>query len=318
MIRSSFRFARLPPLLMRSTVRLALVLAGFALAGLPAQAQELNCTVAINRAALAGNEYQFLDDLRVDVERYLNDRAWTSDVYDNRERIDCSVQITLTEAPTLTQFNAQIAVQASRPIYGTAQRTVTLLLGDNAWQFTYTRGQSLVYDPNRYDAFLSVLDFYANVILATDYDTFSELGGTRYYEQARMIADLGRSNATAVGWGNDAGADRSRYTLVQEMLDPAFLPLRRAQFTYHFSVLDHFTLQPEAAWVEALAMLESLHELYLTFNRRRYATDLFYSAKSTEIVELLRESPQRNEAYAFLSEMDASHIAAYDALVSGR
>ena len=303
---------------MPRTVRLALVaLAGLVLAA-PARAQELNCTVGIDRASLTGNEYEFLNDLQFEVQRYLNDRAWTPDVFDNRERIDCSVQIILTQALSLTQFQAQIAVQSTRPIYGTAQRTPTLLLLDDAWVFNYTRGQSLVYDPNRYDPFLSVIDFYANILLATDYDTFSELGGQPYYEQARLIADLGRSNATAVGWGNEAGADRSRYTLVQELLDPAFLPLRRAQFTYHFGVLDRFTTDPEEAWVEALAMLGSLHELYLNFNRRRYATDLFFSTKFAELADLLRESPQRNEAYAFLSEMDAAHLSTYDALVSGR
>ena len=81
-------------------------------------------------------------------------------------------------------------------------------------------------------------------------------------------------------------------------------------------MLDRFTTAPEEAWVEALTTLGSLHELYLVFNRRRYATDLFFAAKATEITDLLRESPQRNEAYAFLSEMDAAHLASYDALVN--
>jgi hypothetical protein len=287
----------------------------------PVVAQELNCTVGINRAQLTGNEYEFLDELRTQVERYFNDRAWTDDVFDNRERIDCSVQITLTQALSLTQFTGQIAVQASRPIYGTAQRSVTLLLLDNTWQFAYARGQALVYDPNRFDSLTSVLDFYANVILATDYDTFAELGGQPYWDQARLIADLGRAVTSdlGVGWSSLSSTDdRSRSARVQQILDPAFLPLRRAQFAYHFGVLDRFTTAPEASWTAALATLEQLHELYLTFNRRRFATDVFYSAKATEIAALLREAPQRNEAYAYLSEMDAAHLSAYDVLVNSR
>ena len=63
-------------------------------------------------------------------------------------------------------------------------------------------------------------------------------------------------------------------------------------------------------------MLGDLHELYLQFNRRRYATDVFYAAKYQELVDLLIDSPQRNEAYALLSEMDQAHIGPYDALVS--
>ena len=300
------------------TFRLALAAVALATLVAPrAHAQELNCAVAIDRTTLTGNEYQFLDELQLRVQRYINDRAWTNDVYDNRERIDCSFQITLTQALSLTSFQAQVAVQATRPIYGTADRSPTLLLRDDTWQFTYARGQSLIYDPNRYDSFTSVLDFYVNVILGMDYDSFSELGGTFYWNRARQIADLGRSNQAAIGWGNESNDERSRFDLIQQMLDPAFLPLRRAQFAYHFDVLDQFTTEPEQSWATALATLTALHQLYLTFNRRRYATDLFFAAKFTEIASLLAEAPQRNEAYALLSEMDAAHLSTYNALVSG-
>ena len=280
------------------------------------QAQELNCAVSINRSALAGNEYGFLDDLQLELQRYFNDRAWTDDVFQDRERIDCTVQITLVAAPTLTTFDANLVVQASRPIYGTGQRTNTVLIGDDAWSFSYTRGQSLNYDPNRFDGFLSVLDFYANVILGYDYDTFSELGGTRFFERARRIADLGRGNAAAIGWGSDVGEDRSRYALVQELLDPAFAALRRAHFAYHYDVLDTFTAGHEASWERGIAVLQALNELYLQFNRRRYATDVFWASKYQELTDLFREAPQRNEAYALLSAMDPTHVSTYDALVN--
>ncbi len=298
---------------------LALLLAAFAAA--PARAQELNCSVNINRAALTGNEYEFLDELRTQIERYFNDRAWTNDVFDNRERIDCTVQITLIASQSLTQFSANIAVQASRPIYGTAQRSTTLLIGDDAWIFNYARGQALVYDPNRFDSFTSVLDYYALVVLATDYDSFAPLGGQPFWDRARLVAELGRANQSdlGTGWSSRTSTDdRSRSDLTQQMLDPAFLPLRRAMFEYHYGVLDHFTTAPEASWVKALETLTTLHDLYLTFNRRRFATDVFYAAKAPEIALLLREAPQRNEAYAYLSEMDAPHLSTYDVLVNSR
>ena len=305
----------------RPTLALVTLALGLAFAARPVHAQELNCTVSINRQQLTGNEYEFLDELRSQVERYFNDRAWTDDVYDNRERIDCTVQITITQAVSLTQFNAQIAVQATRPIYGTAQRSLTLRLLDNTWAFNYARGQALVFDLNRFDSLSSVLDFYALVVLGTDYDTFSELGGQTYWERARQVADLGRVVTSDLGNGWTAlnsTDDRSRSDLVQQMLDPVFLPLRRAQFAYHFGALDRFTADPETSWTAALATLEALHGLYLTFNRRRYATDVFYSAKFTELASLFRDAPQRNEAYAYLSEMDATHLSTDDVLVNGQ
>ena len=284
----------------------------------PASAQELSCAVSLDRQSLSGNEYTFLDELRTQIARYLNDRPWTEDRYEADEQIDCDVQITVREALTLSSFAAQVVVTARRPIYGTAQRTTLFAVSDGEWRFDYTRGQTLVYDPNRYNSLTSVLDFYANVILGYDYDSFSELGGTEYYDRARRVAELGRGTLGAAGWGGDRNDDRSRYTLIQELLDPSFEPLRRATYTYHYTVLDRFLVEPEVAWEEATAMLGRLHELFLLFNRRRYATDVFYGARYQELVALLVDSPQRNEAYALLSEMDPSHIGTYDVLVSGR
>ncbi|MFN3595647.1 MAG: DUF4835 family protein [Rubricoccaceae bacterium] len=289
------------------------------LAASPVRAQELFCEVTVNRSAIQGTEYAFLDELRGDLMRYLNDRAWTEDVFGPREQIDCTIQIIVRSAQTLTQFTGEIVVQASRPIYGTGQRSNTLVISDNAWNFTYTRGQNLVYDPSRYDSFLSVIDFYAYLILGYDYDTFDEMGGQAHFERARRIAELGRAAPGAVGWVNESSLEqRSRLDLVSQLLDPAYAALRRAHFTYHYHVLDHFLVDHERAWETLMEMLASLNEQFLQQSQRRYSTDLFFTARYRELVDVLREAPQRNMAYAYLSQMDPVHLSAYDALVAGR
>lgn len=299
----------------------ALVFAFATALAAPAGAQELNCQVTLNRDAITGSEFGFLDEFREEVFRYLNGRAWTDDVYEANERIDCQVQITFTDALSQTSFGAQLVVQASRPIYGTAQRTTTVRVADNAWRFNYARGQNLIYDPNRFDPLTSVLDFYANLIIGYDYDTFAPLGGTRYFERALRIAELSRATDAGQpggGWFGGGSEDRARYTLVSEVLDPIFEPVRQALFDYHYTVLDHFVLDPEAAWAAAIVTLTALHELYLDTNRRRYVTDVFFGARYEEIAALFRDAPQRNQAYALLSEMDSAHIGTYDALVNAQ
>ncbi|MEM0962080.1 MAG: DUF4835 family protein [Bacteroidota bacterium] len=283
-------------------------------------AQELNCQVSINRQALSGSEFGYLDEMRTEIQRYLNGRIWTTDAFEASEQIECQFQITFTRSLSLTDFGAQLVVQASRPIYGTASRTTTFRVLDETWSFRYTRGQPLIYDPNRFDALTSVLDFYANLILGYDYDSFSALGGTPYFERALRVAELARSDNNAsdpgAGWFGQGAEDRVRYTLVQELLDPTFEPLRQAHYAYHFDVLDHFLVRPEQSYEAALTVLESLHELYQLFNRRRYTTDVFYGVKYQELTALLRDAPQRNQAYALLAEMDAAHLGTYDDLVN--
>ena len=39
---------------------------------------------------------------------------------------------------------------------------------------------------------------------------------------------------------------------------------------------------------------------------------------AVEIVSLMLDAPQRNEAYAMLTEMDPAHIGTYDGLVNSR
>lgn len=278
------------------------------------QAQELRCTVTVNISALQGSEFTHLNDLREEIGRYLNDRAWTDDVYLERERISCGIDILFQRALNLNTFEAQLTVRAQRPIYGTPQTTQTFVVQDNDWgPFTYTQGQGLIYSPNRFDAFVSVLDFYANLILGYDYDSFEELGGQPYFERARAIAELARG-VDAEGWFV-VGDERTRGALIQQLLDPRYAPLRRAYFDYHYGVLDHFTTQHEEAWEKAMEVLASLNELYNEFNARRFATDVFFSAKYTELAELLEDAPRRNEAYELLVEMDAPHLATYDQIV---
>jgi hypothetical protein len=291
-----------------------LLLALAALAAAPARAQELNCSVSVNTQRLQGAEYEFLTELQTEIERYLNGRSWTDDRFDDRERIDCSFQLVFQEAEGLSRFQAALVVQSSRPIYGTAQRTNVVLLSDDAWRFNYNRGQGLIYNPTRYDPFNSVIDYYALLILGYDYDTFAELGGTPYFERARAIAEQARG-AAAEGWFLP-GDDYTRGNLVLQLLDTRFEPLRRAYYQYHFGVLDHFTTAHEEAWAQALETLRGLNALYVEFNARRHATDVFFSTKHAEIAEMLADAPQRTEAYELLVEMDASHQSTYDALVN--
>lgn len=299
---------------MRSALRrlVLLLVAGLVLAP-AASAQELDCRVTVRFEALSGNEFSFLGDLQEQIEQYLNGRSWTDDRFEEFERINCSMQITFTEAQGLDRFTAQIAVGSQRPIYGTPRRTAVFQIVDSQWQFQYNRGQPLIFNPNSYNALTSLLDFYAYMILGYDYDTFSELGGTPYFERAREVAELAQAQGDP-GWLS-IGDDQTRTTLVRQLLDARYLPLRRAYFLYHFGTLDRFTRDPETAWQTGYTAIEGIYELFLETSRK-YATDLFFAAKSSEIVQLFEDADDvRSELYALLIEMDPARSSDYDRLL---
>ncbi len=277
-------------------------------------AQELNCRITVDFSALSGNEFAFLNDLQEEIERYFNGRSWTEDRFADYERIDCTVGITFTEAQGLDRFVAQIAVGSTRPIYGTPRRSAIFQIIDSQWQFQYNRGQPLIFDTNRYNALTSLLDFYAYLILGYDYDSFSELGGAPYFERARQIAELAQAQGDP-GWLS-IGDDRTRTTLVRQLLDARYLPLRRAYFLYHLGTLDRFTRNQETAWQTGFSAIQGIYELFLEVSRK-YATDLFFAAKSNELVQLFEDADEvRSQLYAMLIEMDPARSSDYDRLLN--
>jgi hypothetical protein len=275
----------------------------------PSVAQELDCRVTVNYENLEGS-YSFLEELEPKVEDYFNNETWTDDRFQDSERINCNVQILFQEATSLTDFQAQLVVSGRRPIYATTQQTTVVNLRDKSWQFSYTKGAPLVHDTERYDALTTVLDFYAYVLLGYDYDTFSEQGGTPHFEEARRLAQIAQS-VGAPGWSPVGG--RGRITLVTQLLDARYEPLRDAVFRYHFGALDRFIGDTAAARQAALEALQSLQ----TFNEtvsRRYVLDLFFSTKYQELAALFEGSPLESRAHALLSQLDASHLSTYESL----
>jgi len=277
-----------------------------------AQAQEFNCSISVNNQNLSGSDFSFLQDLQQQATEYMNRRHWTQDNYQDFERIECTMQLFFLEAISLTRFQVRIVVAMRRPIYGTTERTTVVQISDEDWQFNYTRGTPLVFDIDRFDPLTSVLDFYAYLMLGYDYDTFSELGGTEYFDQARLIAGLGRSSGTT-GW-SQLGSNQSRGELIAQLMDPRFRSLRQMYFDYHYGGLDHFTSDADRARKEILGVLSGLKTLTADVSRA-YVMDLFFSTKYQEITAIFKDSPEKGEAFDLLAEIDPAHLSEYNKLV---
>lgn len=278
----------------------------------PVVGQELNCSVNLDISQLSGSDFDYLQDLERRIREYLNQRQWTEHRYRPEERIDCTFQIFVERTVGIQEFTAQLVVAARRPIYDTAQTTPTFRVKDQ-WTFEFSRGSSLLFEPNTFDPLTSVLDFYAYVILGYDYDTFSPLGGTPYFQEARRIADLA-ATANASGW-ESLGNDQTRTALITEILRPRMQRLREATYRYHLEGLDRFVASTEKARATILAQLEVLDALTQDVSRS-YALDIFFGTKYEEFAAVFRDSRLGSEAYTILTTIDPSHSSTYNALVN--
>lgn len=269
----------------------------------PALGQEFDCRVSVDISQLSGNEYTFLNELSRKIEEYVNGRSWTEDRFLEHERIQCSMDIYFREAVSLSEFEARLVIQTRRPIYNTTQSTTVVRFNDSDWRFGYTEGAPLTHDLDRYDPLTSVLDFYVYLMLGYDYDTFSEMGGTPYFEEAREIAEQAKG-LDKPGWSSLSG-ERSRAELIDQLLDTRYEPLRRAYFNYHFGGLDHFVSDTETARTTVMEVLRNLQQLYEE-TARSYALDQFLSAKASELVAVFRDSKQSSTAYDILTQVHSS------------
>ncbi len=277
-------------------------------------AQEFDCEIIINDRQISGSSYDYISELKNDLETYINGYRWTNDRFQEHERIHCNFQIVLTGVDSNFNYTAEVAISMRRPIYNTNQQSLAILFSDNNWRFYYPQNKNLVHDELQFDDLTSFIDFYMYMLLGYDYDSFSELGGTMFYGQAQSVFELGQ-NSGSQGWGRSIGAQRNRYGLITDITSPAYEDFRRAIYRYHRLGLDQFTMQPDSARSEILQALELMRENKRVTNNH-YLFDIFFSAKYTEIVAVFMEagSEIRTQAYNLLSDVDPAHTSEYEKL----
>ena len=159
-----------------------------------ARAQELNINVIINSSNIqtSAGDKTILTAAQTAITNFLNSTKFTDDVFDTPERIRGNLLITLTQIPALGQFQATAQVQSSRPIFGTGYESEVLNFIDQNFNFTYTTSQIMSFTSDNvfYSDLVSLLSFYAYMVIGMDYDTYSKLGGTKYFEKVRNIVNV--------------------------------------------------------------------------------------------------------------------------------
>ncbi|ABC43750.1 conserved hypothetical protein [Salinibacter ruber DSM 13855] len=241
----------------------------------------------------------------------MNQRSWTDDAFLPHERISCSMQIVLQESISLSEFRARLVVTTRRPIYGTSQSSVVARVNDPEWRFEYSRGSSLNHDLDRYDPLTSVLDFYAYLILGYDYDTFSPLGGTPFFDRAQTVADQAEGSGDP-GWSS-VGTQQTRVQLLSNLRAQRHEPLRRVYYKYHRKGLDRFVQETEAARKTLMEVLRTLRTLRDRLSQS-YALNLFFATKNQELTAIFEESDLEGQAQGLLVQMDPSHSSQYNRL----
>lgn len=279
-----------------------------------AQAQELDCQVSVIAPTVNNVETAVFEQLETAITEFMNGRRWTTDEFILTERVTCTMQITINKASSQTNFEGTIQVQSSRPVYNSNYNAPLLMVNDNDFDFTYAPGTMLQYSPDQFrDNLTSVLAFYAYLILAMDYDSFSLEGGTNWYTQAQTVVTNAQGlSSPPAGW-SAADGKQSRYALIDNILSQTFRPLRRCYYEYHRIGLDKAFDDPASArqvMSDALITLRNVHRI----RPANYNLQTFFQAKKDEIVKMFGVAPESERARLLpvLKLIDPGNIPVYD------
>lgn len=251
------------------------------------QAQQLNCTVTVNAQKLSNSNQSVFKTLETTLSEFVNKTDWTNKAYAANEKINCSMYITILSNNS-DQFTATIQVQSSRPIYNSSYSSPILNFNDKDFSFKYTEFESLNFNPNVFESNLvSVISFYAYVILGMDEDTFVQESGNPNFEIAQNIANVAQQSGYK-GWSQIDG-NQNRYFLINDMLAPTFSEVRKTIYEYH-SGLDTMTKDLKSSKERIKSSLLNLAKLN-TSKPNAFLTRMFFDAKSDEIVSVFSGGP---------------------------
>ena len=275
-----------------------------------AEAQELNAEVTIMTDQIQSDKTVF-EILEQELFEFINNRKWTSHVFDIEERIDCVFLISITKRQG-DRFSATLQVQSRRPVYNTSYNTPVFSVSDKEFEFTYTQNQRLEFYPDQHRSNLTaVLVYYIYIVLGHDYDTFSPQGGTEFYNKAQNIVSNAQ-NAASPGW-KAADGNRNRYWIVDNILHQSFKPLRECLYKYHRLGLDKMHDEPNdarKAILESLMQLRKVHRL----KPLSYNLQLFFFSKKDEITNIFKDAPapEKNKVLELLREIDPANMKKYE------
>lgn len=260
----------------------------FVLSAFCATSQELKAVVSINTAQVTNVNPQIFKNLEKQIFDFLNNTKFSDKTIKPNEKVDCSFFFIVNKFEA-NNFEVTLQVNSTRPVFNSTFTTPVLNINDKDVSFRYIEFENLIYDQNSFTSNLvSVLSFYANVILASDADTFSDKGGTEYLEGALNIANVAQSSGFT-GWVQ-TGKKTTRYNLISDLVSNTFDAYREALYQYHINGLDKMADDSKTGKLEIINSIETLLNLHKVRPNSLLART-FFDAKTDEIVNIFTGGP---------------------------
>lgn len=262
-------------------------------------AQELNCEVTVNSDQIEGTNKQVFETLQQAINDYMNTTTFTNAQFATNEKIECRLFLTIKEVND-DVFSGDLQVQSFRPVYNSSYTTTLINFRDTKIDFTYRENEPLVFSVNNMERQLTaILNFYAYLILAVDFDSFSPRGGDPYFDRLSLIVQVAQSSGES-GW--KAFEDtKNRSAVLGSYTDPQTTAIRDMVYLYHRQGLDNMAVSVDKGRSAVTESLSTIEKVYQT-SPMSVALSMFKDAKLDELVNIYSKAPteERNKVYKML------------------
>ena len=287
-------------------------------------AQELKCTIQLNSQKITGVDPSVFQTLQAAMTDFMNQRAFTQDVFAPEERIECSLYIQLDGVENQDQYTGSITIQAARPAFNSTYNSPMLNFRDLDFVFTYSPNTPLDFNINQYQSNLtSVLAFYAYTIIGLDYESMAKGGGAKYFTMAEQIMNaVPNTGNESKGWkpfdSNPLG-NKNRYNIISSLQGAKFDGFKQVIYEYHRLGMDNFFEDPTVARAGILQALRTLDKTFKDYPNNVLVI-LFLQAKGDELVSIFSgaEAGEKTEAINILKRLDPANGTKYDKILSGK
>ena len=281
-------------------------------------AQEFKAMISVSSAQLEGTDKRVFQELQQSLNEFLNERVWTNYQFNIEEKIECTFMLTLQERLASDEYTGRLNIVYRRPIYKTSYDSPMFNWVDKDIRFKYTQGQPLIYADNTFSSNItSLFAFYLYLILGLDFDSFSPMGGTQFFQKAQAVVNSAQ-NSPMPGW-KAFEKQTNRYWLIENLMNSSYSTIRTFYYKYHRRGLDVMSQNVDIGRSAITLALEDLRKA----NRQKpglFLLQIVMDAKRDELRNIYMEAAMmdKTKAVNILSEIDPSHSNTYQNILKER
>jgi hypothetical protein len=282
-------------------------------------AQEIQARLTVSPLKINSQvDKKIFQTLQTGLTNFLNNRKWTTDVFQANEKIQCNFFLSVEQDLGDNVFKGKLTVQAARPILNSTYDSPIINYQDDNVTFRYVEFQPIEFNENRIQGadpvaanLTALFAYYVDIILGFDYDSFSPRGGDIYFKKAWNIVNNAPESSNISGWKPFDG-QRNRYWLAENLNNNQYALIHDAIYSYYRSGLDNFYDNENTGRNGVMNCINYLNTIN-TENPNSMILSFFLQGKSSELVKIFSQADQgtKSRARDILQKIDITNIAAY-------